>query len=99
MAVNHYHGEMKIKMSDEITSKVGKTVANALDTREKMQIATEQAMDASFAMGVQIGIDEERQRIIEWIEENRSTFEFDGGGTMHRDHFRSEDLIRFISGE
>jgi hypothetical protein len=86
-------------MSDEITSKVGKAVANALDTREKMQIATEQAMDASFAMGVQIGIDEERQRIIEWIEENRSGVEIEDGVFMYRDHFRSEDLIRFISGE
>jgi len=86
-------------MSDEITSKVGKAVANALDTREKMQIATEQAMDASFAMGVQIGIDEERQRIIEWIEENRSGVEIEDGVFMYRDHFRSEDLILFISGE
>ena len=86
-------------MSDEITSKVGKTVANALDTREKMQIATEQAMDASFAMGIQIGIDEERQRIIEWIEENRSGVEIEDGVFMYRDHFRSEDLIRVILGE
>jgi hypothetical protein len=86
-------------MSDEITSKVGKVVANALDTREKMQIATEQAMDASFAMGIQIGIDEERQRIIEWIEENRSGVEIEDGVFMYRDHFRSEDLIRFILGE
>ena len=86
-------------MSDEITSKVGKVVANALDTREKMQIATEQAMDASFAMGVQIGIDEERQRIIEWIEENRSGVEIEDGVFMYRDHFRSEDLIRVILGE
>jgi hypothetical protein len=86
-------------MSDEITSKVGKVVANALDTREKMQIATEEAMDASFAMGVQIGIDEERQRIIEWIEENRSGVEIEDGVFMYRDHFRSEDLIRVILGE
>ena len=86
-------------MNDEITSKVGKTVANALDTREKMQIATEQAMDASFAMGVQIGIDEERQRIIEWIEENRRKLEFDEETFIYRDSFNSEDLIRFILGE
>jgi hypothetical protein len=64
-----------------------------------MQIATENAMDASFAMGVQIGIDEERQRIIEWIEENRSGVEIDDGVFMYRDHFRSEDLIRVINGE
>jgi hypothetical protein len=86
-------------MNDEITSKVGKTVANALDTREKMQIATEQAMDASFAMGVQIGIDEERQRIIDWIEENRRKLEFDEEAFIYRDSFNSEDLIRFILGE
>jgi hypothetical protein len=84
---------------DRITSKLGKTVANALDAREKMQIATEQAMDASFAMGVQIGIDEERQRIIEWIEENRSGVEIEDGVFMYRDHFRSEDLIKVILGE
>jgi hypothetical protein len=84
---------------DEVTSKIGKIVSNALDAREKMQIATEQAMDSSFAMGVQIGIDEERQRIIEWIEENRSGVEVEDGVFMYRDHFRSEDLIRFIVGE
>jgi hypothetical protein len=84
---------------ERITSKMGKAVANALDAREKMQIATEQAMDASFAMGVQIGIDEERQRIIEWIEENRSGVEIEDGVFMYRDHFRSEDLIRLILGE
>jgi hypothetical protein len=84
---------------DEVTSKIGKVVSNALDTREKMQIATEQAMDASFAMGIQIGIDEERQRIIDWIEENRTGMELAEGVVMYRDHFRSEDLIRFISGE
>lgn len=84
---------------DKVTSKVGKVVANALDAREKMQIATEQAMDASFAMGVQIGIDEERQRILEWIEENRTGMELADDVVMYRDHFRSEDLIRFISGE
>ena len=86
-------------MSDEITSKVAKTVANALDAREKMQIATEQAMDASFAMGVQIGIDEERQRIIEWVEENRRKLEFDDDVFIYRDSFNSEDLIKFINDE
>lgn len=86
-------------MSDEITSKIGKVVAKALDTREKMQIATEEAMDASFAMGVQIGIDEERQRIIEWIEANRSGVELEDNVFMYRDHFRSEDLIKVILGE
>jgi hypothetical protein len=84
---------------ERITSKMGKAVANALDAREKMQIATENAMDASFAMGVQIGIDEERQRIIEWIEANRSGIELEDGVFMYRDHFRSEDLIKVISGE
>jgi hypothetical protein len=84
---------------DKITSPIGTSVANALNAREKMQIATENAMDATLAMGIQIGIDEERQRIIEWIEENRSGVEMDGGFIMYRDHFRSEDLIRVINGE
>ena len=84
---------------ERITSKMGKAVANALDAREKMQIATENAMDASFAMGVQIGIDEERQRIIEWIEENRRKLEFEDDVFIYRDSFNSEDLIRFINGE
>ena len=84
---------------ERITSKMGKAVAKALDTREKMQIATENAMDASFAMGVQIGIDDERQRIIECIEENRRKLEFDDDVFIYRDSFNSEDLIRFINGE
>lgn len=84
---------------DRITSPIGTSVANALNAREKMQIATENAMDATLAMGIQIGIDEERQRIIEWIEENRSGIQMDGGFIMYRDHFRSEDLIRVVNGE
>ena len=84
---------------DRITSPIGTSVANALNAREKMQIATENAMDATLAMGIQIGIDEERQRIIEWIEENRRKLELDDDVFIYRDSFNSEDLIRVINGE
>ena len=84
---------------DRITSPIGTSVANALNAREKMQIATENAMDATLAMGIQIGIDEERQRIIEWVEANRRKLELDDDVFIYRDSFNSEDLIRVINGE
>jgi hypothetical protein len=46
-----------------------------------------------------LGIKEERERILKWIEENRTGIEFDDGWIMYRDRFCSEDLITFIKGE
>jgi hypothetical protein len=53
----------------------------------------------AYNKGIEEGIKEERERILKWIEENRTGIEFDGGGVMYRDHFRSEDLITFINKE
>ena len=45
------------------------------------------------------GIDDERGRILAWIEENRSGIEFEPGEVIYRDHFNSNSLIAFIKGE
>jgi hypothetical protein len=42
---------------------------------------------------------EERDRILQWIEENRSAIELEPGEYIYRDHFNSESLIAFIKGE
>lgn len=44
----------------------------------------------------QQGVDEERARILAWIEDNRSGIEFEPGEVIYRDHFNSESLIAFI---
>ncbi len=41
----------------------------------------------------------ERARILQWIEENRSAIELEPGEYIYRDHFNSESLIAFIKGE
>ena len=45
------------------------------------------------------GMLEERARILEWIEENRSGIELEPGEYIYRDHFNSQSLIAFIKGE
>ena len=50
----------------------------------------------AYDYGKKDGAAEERKRILDWIEENRSGVEIDDGVFMYRDHFRSEDLIAFI---
>lgn len=45
------------------------------------------------------GAREERDRILQWIEENRSAIELEPGEYIYRDHFNSESLIAFINGE
>lgn len=45
----------------------------------------------------QQGVEEERARILAWIEENRSGVEFEPGEYIYRDHFNSESLIAFIN--
>lgn len=42
------------------------------------------------------GATREGERIIEWIEKNRSAIEFEPGVVVYRDHFNSESLIAFI---
>lgn len=45
------------------------------------------------------GVIAERERIIKWIEENRSAIELEPGEYMYRDHFNSQSLIAAIKGE
>jgi hypothetical protein len=51
------------------------------------------------ACPVCLGESTERERILEWIEGNRSGMELEPGEILYRDHFDSELLIAFIKGE
>lgn len=54
----------------------------------------------AYDVGRADGVAEERQRIREWVESNRRSFEIDDAVFMYRDSFNSEDLLKFIdSGE
>ena len=52
-----------------------------------------------FTCPICYGEERERERIIKWIEENRSALELGPGEYLYRDHFNSESLIAFIKGE
>jgi hypothetical protein len=41
----------------------------------------------------------EQDRILKWIEANRSAIELEPGNNLYRDHFNSQSLIAFIKGE
>jgi hypothetical protein len=81
---------------EELKSPLAKATNNALDHQKKLLHATSDALDAVFTMGCEVGVAEERDRIVKWIEENRSAIELENGVFMYRDHFRSEDIIAFI---
>jgi hypothetical protein len=53
----------------------------------------------AYDAGKKAGRDYERERIIKWIQDNRTGMELEEGFVMYRDHFRSEDIIAFIRGE
>jgi hypothetical protein len=53
----------------------------------------------AYDAGKKAGREDERKRIIKWIEDNRTGLELTEGVVMYRDHFRSEDIIAFIKGE
>jgi hypothetical protein len=53
----------------------------------------------AYDYGKADGVAEERQRILNWIEEHRSKFELGEGAYMYRDHFDSELLVSVIKGE
>ena len=61
-----------------------------------MQSKEKQVSIEAYDYGKKDGIAEERQRILEWIKDNRSTFELVDGEFFYRDHFQSEHLIDFI---
>jgi hypothetical protein len=84
---------------EELKSPLAKATNNALANQKKLLQATSDALDAVFTMGCEVGVAEERDRIVKWIEENRSAIELEDGVFMYRDHFRSEDIIAFIKGE
>lgn len=72
------------------TAKAGKTweleeVANLI---VQAQIAAEPMTQAA-----------ERERVVRWVEENRSAIELEPGHYIYRDHFNSESLIAFLKGE
>ena len=50
----------------------------------------------SFVDVFDAGVESERTRILEWIEENRSAIELEPGNNLYRDHFNSQSLIAFI---
>jgi hypothetical protein len=43
------------------------------------------------------GVRKERERISNYIEENRSYIEIDAGIGIYRDHFDSQSLLKFIN--
>jgi hypothetical protein len=50
-----------------------------------------------YSAGESSGAANERKRILKWIDENRSYTEFDAGDGIYRDHFTSEDLVKYLS--
>lgn len=50
-------------------------------------------------MLVELGRESERERIANWVRENRTAIELVDGVFMYRDHFTSESLLEFIEGD
>jgi hypothetical protein len=67
-----------------------------LTTLTKEQVAA--SWGFYIGVGMQIAAAEERKRITDWIEENRSAVELEPGNNMYRDHFNSQSLLAFIEG-
>lgn len=65
-----------------------------LSTLTKEQVAA--SWGFYIGVGMQIAAAEERQRIKDWVEKNRSAIEFEPGESHYRDHFKSEDLMKFL---
>jgi hypothetical protein len=53
----------------------------------------------AYDLGRADGVAEERERIRDWVEDNRRAFEIDDGVFFYRDSFNSEDLLNFIDGK
>lgn len=85
---------------EELKSPLSKATAKALDKQRNMLVGVNDALDAAFNMGCELGVAEERDRIVKWIEENFSEWgSKDEGLYVRRDHFDSEDLLAFIKGK
>ena len=100
MALNDFEYVDSLDSDDdqEITSTNGKIVNKYLASKNKLDYAISDAMDASYNFGHLVGQQDTKDAIIEWIKENRRTFEIDEGVEFYRDSFNSEDLIKFIEG-
>lgn len=54
---------------EELKSPLSKATANALAKQEKLLHAVNDALDAVFHMGCELGVQEERERIIKLLDE------------------------------
>jgi len=85
---------------EELKSPLAKATDHALASQKRLLHATSEALDAVFNMGCEVGVAEERDRIVKWIEENSSEWgSKEEGLYVKRDHFDSDDLLAFIRGE
>lgn len=51
----------------------------------------------AYDLGREDGRDEERKRISDWIERNRTKIKLVDGVYIYRDHFTSTSLLEFIN--
>lgn len=96
MAINDF--EHAAPIDDMVTSKSGKTISRYLESKKRLDHAVSAAVESSYDFGYLLGGQDARDAIIEWVKENRRTFELEEGVEFYRDSFQSEDLIRFIEG-
>ena len=101
MSLNDFESSGDMDGIDEVVnaaikSKIGKATNNAIRSREIANRAFGDAIDATYLFGYQVGEMDLRQKVLDWVEENRTAIELDDGVFMYRDHFRSEDLIAFL---
>jgi len=92
----------KMTTSDEndltdavIVSSLGRATRDALESKRVAELALADAIDSAYKFGHEVGKMDLSNEIIAWIEENRSTFDFEGFH-LRRDHFNSDDLVEFI---
>jgi hypothetical protein len=83
-------------VDDEITSKTGNVVSKYLTAKTALENSVSDAVASSYDFGYSMGAIDLRQKLLEWIENNRTAIELDAGMAVWRDHFTSEDLIEFI---
>ena len=69
-------------------------MSNSETSQEKYENGFSDGYASGIAEAARVTVD--RNRIIDWINENRTFIEFDAGDGIYRDHFNSESLIAFI---
>lgn len=65
------------------------------DELQKMFDETDRLL-APWKRGIEEGVKRERERIANWVRENRRAFELDAGIYIYRDSFDSVSLLEFI---